>query len=347
MPLKTLTAMPMKTLALVLTFVLAPSAVVSAYAPARQEKPQDPAPASRPAKRSLTELEASELFAKAHKHYQAKEYQEALAAFESVAGAEGLPEAFRPNSLYNIACCHALLGHNDKAVEYVVKAIDAGFLEYEHIKKDEDLKAVIGDPKIAEAMKRNQSKKDEAEAEAKRRQAAMMKQMDEQQMKTLPDSLEKLKDVKGAGFEFSFNLKTIDGKEISSKSLLGRVVIVDIWGTWCPPCRYEIPHLVELAKKHEKAPFTLVGLTDEDRAQNKDPEAATKAVKAFAAENKINYPLALIDKPTIKQVPKFGGYPTTLLIDKTGKVRLKLVGYHPLEYFDALVKELVKEEIAK
>ncbi|HKE01898.1 MAG TPA: TlpA disulfide reductase family protein, partial [Planctomycetota bacterium] len=130
------------------------------------------------------------------------------------------------------------------------------------------------------------------------------------------------------------------------KSLEGKVAIVDIWGTWCPPCRLEIPHLVELSKKHASDPFVIVGLGDEDRKQNKDFDKEAKKEAAFAKENGMNYTLALIDTPTLKQVPKFSGYPTTLFIDKTGKVRLVEIGYKPLDYLDGVVAALLKEGAA-
>lgn len=286
-------------------------------------------------------------FQQGQKLYEEKKYSESIAAYEKVVASSDAVEQAKNTAAYNIACCYALDGKKDKAVEWVVKSIDMGFDQYEHIKGDEDLKDVIGDARIAEAMKRNEAKRAERQAKIKDRMAEAEKKYEEELMKTeLPKTLEKLKDTKGAGFAFDFDLKTLDGKPLTKKSLEGKVVIVDIWGTWCPPCRKEIPHFVSLMKQHEKDPFVIVGLNDEDRKQNKDAEDATKKTTKFAKDMGINYTLALIDTPTFKQVPDFEGYPTTLFLDKKGNVRLLEVGYKPLPYLDAVVNALLAEGAA-
>ena len=67
-----------------------------------------------------------------------------------------MPEPIRPMVTYDLACCYALVGEKEKAVVAVVKAIDGGFDNYDHVKKDEDLKSVIDDERIADAFKRNE-----------------------------------------------------------------------------------------------------------------------------------------------------------------------------------------------
>jgi thiol-disulfide isomerase/thioredoxin len=309
--------------------------------------PQDePAPAKKPAARPA-QPEWQKAYMAANQALEKKDYETAITEFEKVLGDSETVEGAKPSVAYNIGCCNAMLGKKDKAVEYVVKAIDLGFYDFDHINGDDDLKSVRGDAKIAEAMKRNQAKKDAKDAEAKKGMDETRKKWDEMMNPKLPDALEKVKDPAGAGFDFTFDLKTLDGKPISSKSIAGKVAIVDIWGTWCPPCRMEIPNFVELMKRHKSDDFVLIGLNDEDRKQNVDAEKSAKLASDFAKKNGITYPLALIDTKTIKQVPKFSGYPTTLFIDRTGKVRLVEVGYHPADYMDGIVKELLAEGGAK
>jgi thioredoxin-related protein len=60
-------------------------------------------------------------------------------------------------------------------------------------------------------------------------------------------------------------------------------------------------------------------------------------------ENKVPYECVLGDPKTQAKIPDFEGYPTTLFIDKAGKVRLKVVGYHPMAQLEALVKQLMSE----
>lgn len=116
------------------------------------------------------------------------------------------------------------------------------------------------------------------------------------------------------------------------------MLIVDFWGTWCPPCRKEIPHFVELKSKYGKDGLEIVGLNYEG-----DAATAKETIKKFAAENKMNYRCAVGDEATQKKVPNLQGYPTTLFIDRTGKVRLKVVGYHPMAELEAIVSLLLAE----
>lgn len=102
---------------------------------------------------------------------------------------------------------------------------------------------------------------------------------------------------------------------------------MDIWGTWCPPCRAEIPHFVELKKKYGDKGLEIVGLNYEGNGIPDDE--ARRTIKEFAAEHNINYTLALGDETTREKVPNFEGYPTTLFIDRQGKVRAKIVGFDP------------------
>src|SRR5262245_51014001 len=282
--------------------------------------------------------------------YQKKDWDGSIAAFQKVLDSKDAPDQAKASAAYNTGCDHALAGRKDQAVEFVVKSIDLGYLDFDHIRTDEDLTSVINDPKIADAMKRNQAKKDAADAEAKKQEAEAKKQMEEvrkakdpEYMKELPAALEKLKDKAGPGFNFTFDLKTLDGKPLTSKALLGKVVVVDIWGTWCPPCRLEIPNFITVVDRHKNDAFAMVGLNDEDRGQKVDRNAAAQRTKAYAEKNGINYTLGLIDTKTIKQVPGFQGYPTTIFLDRTGKVRMVEVGYKPADYIDAIVKALLAE----
>ncbi|MCY2968145.1 MAG: TlpA disulfide reductase family protein, partial [Planctomycetota bacterium] len=136
-------------------------------------------------------------------------------------------------------------------------------------------------------------------------------------------------------FEFNFELDDINGKKVSKAEFAGKVMIVDIWGTWCPPCRAEIPHFVELDKEFKEKGLQIVGL---NREQTKDDEAAVKLVKDFNEQQGVTYPCALITEEIMGQVPEFQGFPTTLFIDRAGKVRLKVVGARGPEFLQAVVE---------
>lgn len=138
-------------------------------------------------------------------------------------------------------------------------------------------------------------------------------------------------------FAFSFALPDTKGKTVSLDDFQGKVVIVDFWGTWCPPCRKEVPHFVALHQKYRGDGLEIVGINYEQGPQSE----WIGMIEAFAKENGITYPCVIGDGATRERVPDFEGYPTTLLIDRTGAVRAKLVGYRPYEQLDALVRKLL------
>jgi thiol-disulfide isomerase/thioredoxin len=142
-------------------------------------------------------------------------------------------------------------------------------------------------------------------------------------------------------FNFDFELTDVDGNKVSKADLMGHVAIVDIWGTWCPPCRAEIPHFVALDKQYRDKGLRIVGLNDE---KTQDSDAATHRVRAFREQHGIKYPCALITDEVEDQVPQFEGFPTTLFFDRTGTVRLKLVGAEDYSTLRAVVEHLLNEK---
>ena len=141
-------------------------------------------------------------------------------------------------------------------------------------------------------------------------------------------------------FPFDFNLKTVDGKVVKLADFRGNVTIVDVWGTWCPPCREEIPHFVDLAQKLADKDFKIVGINCNEQGT---PEEVKKTVNDFIAEYKIPYPCVLNDDAIEGKIPEFQGYPTTLFTDRGGKVRFSQVGYMPSVRLEAIVTTLLAE----
>jgi thiol-disulfide isomerase/thioredoxin len=140
--------------------------------------------------------------------------------------------------------------------------------------------------------------------------------------------------------KFDFSLKSVDGKAIAKKDFIGKVLIVDIWGTWCPPCLREIPHFVELQKKYGKEGLQIIGLNSE-RGLTNDQKLATvkQAVKNFG----INYPCALATDKILMSI-NVQAFPTTLFIGRDGTVRKMVRGYHPYEDLEKIVGPLLAEE---
>jgi thiol-disulfide isomerase/thioredoxin len=145
--------------------------------------------------------------------------------------------------------------------------------------------------------------------------------------------------------DFDFELPGLDGKPVKLADLRGdKVTIVDLWGTWCGPCKVEIPHLIELRRKYQEKGLEIVGVNFE---QTDDPKRAVALIQAFIEEQKLPYPCVLGDEKTMSQVQPFEGFPTTLFLDATGKVRAKLVGLQALRDLEAVVTALLEEPTPK
>lgn len=142
-------------------------------------------------------------------------------------------------------------------------------------------------------------------------------------------------------YPFDFSLTSIDGKTLTKADYEGKVLVVDIWGTWCPPCRAEVPHFIELQKELGDQGLQIVGINYEN---GDTPEDIIKTIEGFTADVPINYPLMLGDDATREQVPGFKGFPTTIFIDRTGKVRRTETGAREIEVLRSFIEPLLAEK---
>jgi cytochrome c biogenesis protein CcmG, thiol:disulfide interchange protein DsbE len=107
----------------------------------------------------------------------------------------------------------------------------------------------------------------------------------------------------------ALSLTALDGKKVNLASLRGRVVLVNFWATWCPPCRKELPDLAELWSEQQGRCFELLGVAEESPA----PELA-------AAARRIPYPILLDPRGDAANDWSVTGYPKSYLIDPGGNV---------------------------
>ncbi|PYR37811.1 MAG: hypothetical protein DMF89_15820 [Acidobacteria bacterium] len=115
----------------------------------------------------------------------------------------------------------------------------------------------------------------------------------------------------------AFTVTDIEGRTISSESLRGKIVLVNFWATWCPPCRAEIPDLIRLQSKYRDR-LIVLGISED--------EVGIEVVKAFAEAQHMNYPIAMTSPELRKIFRGVVALPTTFVIDREGKVVQKHVG---------------------
>ena len=141
--------------------------------------------------------------------------------------------------------------------------------------------------------------------------------------------------VPEAGYKLapSFTLLDINGDEKSLSDFKGKVVILDFWATWCPPCRAEIPHFVELYDEHKDKGLEVIGISVDWNAE--------RVVGPFAEENGINYTLLLGSDDVSNAYGGIVSIPTTFLIDRDGGIRKKYIGYRDKDVFENDIKELL------
>lgn len=131
----------------------------------------------------------------------------------------------------------------------------------------------------------------------------------------------------------AFELADLSGQTVSSTAFAGKVVILDFWATWCPPCREEVPHFVTLQNKYGAQGLEIVGLSLD--------AGGAKDVAPFAEEYKVNYKMLLGADEVAKAFGGVNSIPTTFVIDRQGKIVQRFVGYTPPEVFEATIAPLL------
>jgi thiol-disulfide isomerase/thioredoxin len=114
--------------------------------------------------------------------------------------------------------------------------------------------------------------------------------------------------------QFPKGVKTTDGKDLTLERFKGKVLLVDFWATWCPPCRAEVPNLVKAYEEYNKKGFEIIGISFDESREKFDE---------YIKENKMPWPQYFDGKGWQNEVgPTYGiqSIPTMYLLDKDGKV---------------------------
>jgi thiol-disulfide isomerase/thioredoxin len=139
----------------------------------------------------------------------------------------------------------------------------------------------------------------------------------ESDLRTAPASATSVRLLKERAEIPALNGVDLDGRPISTAALRGKVVIVNFWATWCPPCREEIPDLVKLQARYRDH-LQIIGIAQDS--------GSIADVKRFAADHGMNYPTILSTPDIEKLFPPVSALPTSFFLDRDGRLAQKHVG---------------------
>lgn len=135
----------------------------------------------------------------------------------------------------------------------------------------------------------------------------------------------------------NFTWKDAAGADRSLKNYEGKVVMINFWGTWCPPCRRELPDIVKLRDELGPQGFEVIGVNVGEEARA--GMTAEQVVAKFAQSNNLAYPLMLGNDAIVSAYGGLEGVPTTFIVNGKGEVVDKMIGMRSLEDFRAAVKK--------
>lgn len=134
-----------------------------------------------------------------------------------------------------------------------------------------------------------------------------------------------------------FALKDVNGRTVRLSDYRGKVVLINFWATWCPPCRVEMPDLVRLQREHGKEGLQIIGITY--------PPERKARVRRFARSVKVNYPIILGTHELKARFSSEEILPLTIVIDRNGKVSDIIGGILLREEFEEKIKPLLMKNV--
>lgn len=135
--------------------------------------------------------------------------------------------------------------------------------------------------------------------------------------------------------KLNFVLRDTNGNSVSLTNFRGKVLILDFWDTWCPPCDREIPDFIELYSQYKDKGFQMIGIALARKGVG--------AVKDYMKEKGVNYPVLIGTSEILKAYNCCRGIPTTYMLNKKGEIYKTYVGYRPKSVFEEALKTLLNQ----
>lgn len=120
-----------------------------------------------------------------------------------------------------------------------------------------------------------------------------------------------------------FGAPTPDGHSLRLGELRGKVTLVNVWATWCPPCRYELPSLVRLYDRYHGDGLQILGVAEDDAPGYSGPNGT---VATFVRKNGVKFPIVLDPTGRIQNMYGVTGLPTTFVLDRRGRIVARVLG---------------------
>ena len=133
-----------------------------------------------------------------------------------------------------------------------------------------------------------------------------------------------------------FTLDLLGGGQITLSELRGKVVMVNLWASWCAPCRIEMPEIEQVYRAYKDLGFVVIGLNT--TFQDSEPDAA-----AFVGELGLTFPVALDRNGAVSRDYQLRALPSTYFIDRNGVIRSAVFGAMNGALIQSKVEELIKE----